>query len=85
MIPLNGEGAWTVGDPPIPYFKDKVAAFDYLVIYSHGSMGIATWTNRNPVFPDETTDWHWDIRPYHYVVEWAEIPKGWRKEDYAAK
>lgn len=76
----SGEGAWSYSDPPIPFHVDGVAAFDYLVVYVHGSIGVATWTNRDPVSPDKATDWHWEVRPYHHVLKWAEIPKGYRKE-----
>ena len=57
---------WHTENPP-----DKIG--QYLVQYVGGGMDILLWTNRNPIWPEEITDYHW-LGFACEVVAWRRLP-----------
>lgn len=50
----------------------------YLIRTEGGYVCSCRWTNTNPFWTDQTTEWHWcifDIPQYNKVAEWMPIPE----------
>ena len=65
---------WRTDNPPDG--KDE-----YLVQIEDAEMVVGIWTNANPFWAGETTDWHWVGLPqFAKAVAWMPLPEPYKAE-----
>lgn len=64
---------WKTDNPPDGYDN-------YLVQYEGGEYDIAYWSDVNPFWVHQKTDWHWSgTVPYSKVIAWMPLPEPYKE------